>query len=89
MYVFHTASLGGYKFTADEVVLSDTLIRYWTNFARYGNPNGDFGSGSVDGNNIGFKPQVSAHVRMHVSTHTHAHTHTHAETVSVDSHVHV
>jgi carboxylesterase type B len=57
VYVFHTASLGGYKFTADEIVLSDTLIRYWTNFARYGNPNGDFGSVSVDGGDIGFKPQ--------------------------------
>ena len=82
MYVFHTASLGGYKFTADEIVLSDTLIHYWTNFARYGNPNGDFGSVSVDGGDIGFKPQVSTHVRGRKPVHTHMYTrtHMHAET---------
>ena len=39
-YVFHTATLGGFHYTPDELVLSDTLINYWTNFAHYGNPNG-------------------------------------------------
>ena len=55
-YVFHTATLGGFHYTPDELVLSDTLINYWTNFARYGNPNGK-GEHPVRG--IGkFNPQV-------------------------------
>ncbi len=55
-YVFHTATLGGFHYTPDELVLSDTLINYWTNFARYGNPNG---KGDHDARGIGkLHPQV-------------------------------
>ena len=54
--MFHTATLGGFHYTPDELVLSDTLINYWTNFARYGNPNG---KGDHDVRGIGkFNPQV-------------------------------
>ena len=74
VYVFHTAILAGYKYTPDEIVLSDTMIHYWTNFARYGNPNGDFGSGSTDTDNYGFKPQVSTHKCMHTRTHHRHHS---------------
>lgn len=39
-FLFHTAPLGGYKYTADEEKLSNLMITYWTNLAKYGNPNG-------------------------------------------------
>ena len=39
-FLFHTAPLGGYKYTADEEKLSDHMITYWTNLAKYGDPNG-------------------------------------------------
>ena len=55
-YVFHTATLGGFHYTPHELVLSDTLINYWTNFARYGNPNGK-GEHPVRGIDK-FNPQV-------------------------------
>ena len=55
-YVFHTATLDGFDYTPDELVLSDTLINYWTNFAHYGNPNG---KGDHDAISIGkLHPQV-------------------------------
>ncbi|XP_055955260.1 crystal protein [Patella vulgata] len=38
-YVFQTASLAGFKYTPDEIVLSDLIIQYWTNFAKTGDPN--------------------------------------------------
>ncbi|XP_077988429.1 cAMP-regulated D2 protein-like [Glandiceps talaboti] len=37
-FVFHTASLGGFNFTEEEEVLSKSLMTYWTNFARTGDP---------------------------------------------------
>ena len=39
-FLFHTAPLGGYKYTADEEKLSNQMITYWTNLAKYGDPNG-------------------------------------------------
>ncbi len=39
-FVFHTANLGGLNYTADELVLTNTMVDYWTNFAHTGNPNG-------------------------------------------------
>nr|XP_002733219.2 PREDICTED: crystal protein-like [Saccoglossus kowalevskii] len=38
-FVFHTATNGGYNYTPDELVLTDTMLYYWTNFAHTGNPN--------------------------------------------------
>ena len=60
-YVFHTAPLDGFHYTPDELVLSDTLINYWTNFARYGNPNG---KGDHDARGIGkLHPQVGGELQ--------------------------
>ena len=39
-FVFHTAPLGGYNYTHDELILANTMVQYWTNFAHYGDPNG-------------------------------------------------
>ena len=39
-FLFHTAPLGGYNYTAEEEQLSDHMITYWTNLAKYGDPNG-------------------------------------------------
>lgn len=41
-YVFGTVSLAGFKFTEDEEKLSDSMMQYWGNFIKYGNPNGGF-----------------------------------------------
>ena len=38
-FVFHTANMGGLNYTADELVLTNTMVEYWTNFAHQGNPN--------------------------------------------------
>ena len=38
-YVFHTAELAGFKYTSDELVLTDLMVTYWTNFAHTSNPN--------------------------------------------------
>ena len=38
--MFHTASLGGFNYTQAELQLSDDMVRYWTNFAHSGDPNG-------------------------------------------------
>ena len=37
--MFHTAELGGFKYTSDELAMSDLLVTYWTTFAHSGNPN--------------------------------------------------
>ena len=37
--MFHTAALGGFKYTSDELAMADALVTYWTTFARTGNPN--------------------------------------------------
>ena len=39
IYLFHTEWAGSYTFTADEKVLSDLIMGFWTNFAQWGNPN--------------------------------------------------
>lgn len=39
-YVFHTQSRSWRPFTAADNELSDRMVDYWTNFAKYGNPNG-------------------------------------------------
>lgn len=39
--MFDTASLGGYTFTSAEMVLSDAVVAYITNFVKCGNPNDD------------------------------------------------
>ena len=38
--MFHSADKIGGQFTADEAKLSDTMGRYWTNFATHLDPNG-------------------------------------------------
>ena len=40
-FVFHSAPLFGYKFSAEEETLSNQMITYWTNLAKYGDPNGE------------------------------------------------
>lgn len=39
-FIFHSAPQMGFNFTADEEKLSNQMITYWTNFAKYGDPNG-------------------------------------------------
>lgn len=39
IYLFHTEWAGNYTFTADEKVLSEQIMDFWTNFAKWGNPN--------------------------------------------------
>jgi para-nitrobenzyl esterase len=38
-FVFDSATVGGYYYTADEQVLSDEMVRYWGNFAHTSDPN--------------------------------------------------
>ncbi|XP_077988541.1 cAMP-regulated D2 protein-like [Glandiceps talaboti] len=38
-FLFHSAALGGFKYTADEEVLSRSMVYYWSNMAHTGNPN--------------------------------------------------
>jgi len=45
-FVFHSADKIGGQFTADEKVLSDTMMRHWANFATYLDPNGETKSGT-------------------------------------------
>lgn len=42
-YVFHSFSHSWRPFTAGDEVLSKKIVDYWTNFARYGDPNGKNG----------------------------------------------
>ncbi len=44
-YEFHTLSRSWRPFTEADYELSDRMVDYWTNFAKYGNPNGE----NVDG----------------------------------------
>ncbi|XP_046360496.2 cAMP-regulated D2 protein-like [Haliotis rufescens] len=39
-FVFQSAGIGGFKYTPEELVLSDLVISYWSNFAKTGNPQG-------------------------------------------------
>lgn len=39
--VFHTMDRSWRPFTEADVALSDRIVDYWTNFAKYGNPNGE------------------------------------------------
>ncbi|XP_065886689.1 crystal protein-like [Dysidea avara] len=43
-FLIHNAPLAGFHYTKDEEKLSEQIITYWTNFARYGNPNGANGN---------------------------------------------
>lgn len=43
-FLFHNAPLAGFNYTEAEEKLSQQMITYWTNFARYGDPNGAGGS---------------------------------------------
>jgi len=38
-FVFHSATYIGYNYTSEELVLTDAMVTYWTNFAASGNPN--------------------------------------------------
>ena len=38
-FVFHTAELGGFKYSADELAMADQMVSYWTTFAHRGDPN--------------------------------------------------
>ncbi|XP_002741968.1 cAMP-regulated D2 protein-like [Saccoglossus kowalevskii] len=38
-FIFHSPSLAGFNFTIEEESLSRSLMYYWTNFARTGDPN--------------------------------------------------
>ncbi|XP_065887598.1 crystal protein-like [Dysidea avara] len=42
-FLFHNAALAGYNYTEAEEKLSQQMMTYWTNFARYGDPNGESG----------------------------------------------
>ena len=42
-FLFHSAPLYGYKFSSEEETLSNQMITYWTNLAKYGDPNGEIG----------------------------------------------
>ena len=46
-FVFHSADKIGGQFTADEEKLSDAMVDYWTNFAKYLDPNGGPASSAV------------------------------------------
>ncbi len=46
-FVFHTASLGGLNYTASELVLTDSMVKYWTTFAHTGNPNPSTGGSEL------------------------------------------
>lgn len=52
-YVFHTLKNSWRPFTKADYELSDKMVNYWTNFAKYGNPNG------IGGNN--WKPNTKEH----------------------------
>ena len=41
-YVFGVVELTDFKYTPEEQKLSDHMIMYWTNFAKYANPNGPY-----------------------------------------------
>lgn len=48
-YVFHTLQRSWRPFTAADDNLSHRMVTYWTNFAKYGDPNGnDYPEGSED-----------------------------------------
>ena len=44
-FVFGTVSLANMSnitFSENEKILSNSMMQYWGNFVKYGNPNGDF-----------------------------------------------
>lgn len=51
--VFHTMDRSWRPFTSEDVALSDRIVDYWTNFVKYGNPNG-----ASDGEWHPFKPSA-------------------------------
>ncbi len=40
-YVFGNFKSRDWSWTPDDILLSNTIVKYWTNFAKYGNPNSE------------------------------------------------
>nr|XP_039260063.1 cAMP-regulated D2 protein-like isoform X1 [Styela clava] len=40
-FIFNTVGLSDYKFDNKEQMLAKRIVYFWTNFAKYGNPNGE------------------------------------------------
>eukprot|EP01114_Cavostelium_apophysatum_P018906 TRINITY_DN5943_c0_g1_i1.p1 TRINITY_DN5943_c0_g1~~TRINITY_DN5943_c0_g1_i1.p1 ORF type:complete len:531 (-),score=98.59 TRINITY_DN5943_c0_g1_i1:27-1619(-) len=58
-FVFHSATDSGFNYTPEELILTDQMVLYWTNFAKTGNPN--------SGNAVQVQwPQYSSSTRQNI-----------------------